>query len=144
MVRNIWLRLALTAAAVLCGCSGELQLDVPDQIAPRGGATSTVMRLRHNEFAGLMMPVKGAPMQMRVEDGPLVGAFTDPKGYAAANVPVGDRMGLYHMTVAMQDSHGRELRQFAPVYAWDARMSVVAVEYEAVEGRGTSPRSARR
>ena len=47
-------------------------------------------------------------MQMRVEDGPLVGAFTDPKGYAAANVPVGDRMGLYHMTVAMQDSHGRE------------------------------------
>jgi len=63
----------------------------------------------------------------------MVSAHTDAQGYAGLNVPVGELPGLYHLRIEMQESHGRELRQFVPVYVWDARMSVVAVEYDAVK-----------
>ena len=133
-MRTIWTMLAgLAALGTLAGCGGEYQLLVPDQLAAKGTQTDTVLRMMRNEFAGLMLPLKDAPLRCRVEDGPMVSAHTDGQGYAGLNVPVGDQLGLYHMRVEMQESHGRELRQFVPVYVWDARMSVVAVEYEAVK-----------
>jgi len=133
-MRSIWTMLAgLAGLWALAGCGGEYQLLLPDQLAAKGAQTDTVLRLMRNEFAGLMLPLKDAPLRCRVEDGPMVSAHTDAQGYAGLNVPVGDQPGLYHMLVEMQESHGRELRQFVPVYVWDARMSVVAVEYDAVK-----------
>ena len=133
-MRTLWMMLTgLAGFWALAGCGGEYQLLVPDQIAAKGAQTDTVLRLMRDEFAGLMLPMKDAPLRCRVEEGPLVSARTDAQGYAGMNVPVGDQPGLFHMRVEMQESHGRELRQFVPVYVWDARMSVVAIEYDAVK-----------
>jgi hypothetical protein len=123
----------LAGTWALTGCGGEYQLLVPDQLAAKGTQTDTVLRLLRNEFAGLMLPLKDAPLRCRVEEGPMVSAHTDNQGYAGMNVPVGDQSGLFHLQVEMQESHGRELRQFVPIYVWDSRMSVVAVEYDAVK-----------
>ena len=133
-MRTIWMMLAgLAGFGFLAGCGGEYQLIVPDQLAATGTQTDTVLRLLRNEFAGLMLPLKDAPLRCRVEDGPLVSAHTDAQGYAGMNVPVGNQPGLFYLRVEMQESHGRELKQFVPLYVWDARMSVVAVEYDAIK-----------
>lgn len=127
--------LALAGSALLWllgGCGGELRLVAPDQLAASGAKSDTVLRLLRNEFGGLMLPLKEAPLQVRVEQGPMVSARTDDKGYAALSVPVGEQPGLFHVRVDLLDNHGREFRRFVPVYVMDPKMAVVAVDYEAV------------
>jgi hypothetical protein len=118
----------------LAGCSGEYRLTVPDQVAAKDKQANTVLRLQRNEFAGVMMPVKKVAISMTVEQDRVIGAFTDNQGYAAAAVPVGGRMGKYYMLVGLQDPKGYELHRYVPLYVWDPQMSVVAVEFDALDG----------
>lgn len=127
--------LALIGASflwLLGGCGGEFQLMAPDQLAAAGSRSDTVLRLMRNEFGGLMLPLKEAPLQVRVGEGPLVSARTDPKGYAAMSVPVGEQPGLFHLKVYLLDNKGREFTRYVPVYIMDPKMAVVAVDFDAV------------
>jgi len=131
-----WLVGLLVAAGAGCvgGCGGHYLLTVPDQIAPVGGETVTVVRLQRNDFFVLAQPVDEAAIQFRIEGGPVRGAYTDKLGYAAAAVPVPDAAGRATLTASHIDYYGDEVQQAADVYVWDRDRPVIAVDMDCLPG----------
>jgi hypothetical protein len=137
------LTLACLALAMLAGCSGQYYVTVPDQVAPVGKEATAVVRLERHEFAGWRLPLKEAPVQFRVEQGPPRGAYTDQMGYAAASVPVGKTPGRFYLNVFHPDRSGDEVSVYAPVYVWDATMLVTAVDLDGLPLGGKDVDAAR-
>lgn len=110
------------------GCSGHYVFSVPDQLAPAGGEATTVLRLQRNEFAGVLLPVKNQPVQLRANGGALRGAFTDSLGYAGAALPAPKQPGVYEVSISLQDRRGDEAAAVAPLYVLAADKPVLAVD----------------
>jgi hypothetical protein len=132
----------------VAGCSGQYRLTVPDQVAPSGGATRTVVRLQRHEFAGIYFGKYDAALRFRIDEAPLRAAFTDERGYATALVPGPAEPGVYDMQVAYQDREGDEAWAQAPAYVLPAEKPVVAVDLDQLPqpggaGPAASPAAAR-
>ena len=115
------------------GCGGQYHLTAADQLAVAGGQAATVARLTRQEFWLLRRSVKQAPLRFYVDDQPQRAAFTDRKGYAAANVPVPQDPGVYQMVLAYQDLYGEEIWVQAPTYVWPEQANLAAVDLDAID-----------
>jgi len=137
--------LSAMLALAVGGCGGHYIVTIPDQVAPAGGETTTVVRLQRNDFFVLAPAVKEAALRFRVADGPERGAYTDKFGYAAAAVPVPDRPGRYPLTVSHLDIYGDEVVATGEVHVWDPNRPVIAVDMDCLPGRlfGSSAEGAR-
>ncbi|HUS92286.1 MAG TPA: hypothetical protein VM695_10575 [Phycisphaerae bacterium] len=134
MHRSWILGMAFAGVAAASGCGGDYILTVPDQVAPAGGETVTVVRLQRNDFFVLAPAVEEAAMRFRIGDGPLRAAYTDNLGYAAAAVSVPEKPGRHTMTVAHLDMQGDEAERDCDVYVWDPSRPVVAVDMDCLPG----------
>ncbi len=135
-----------------CGCGGYYVLTVPDQLAPKGGAAVPVARLQRNDFFFLALPAKKQPMRFQIYRTPQTeheppgkgkerGCSTDDLGYAAVEIPMSqepvlDRGGVYFMKVSLQDFEGEEISATVPLYVWDPKKPVVAVDADYIPGEG--------
>ncbi|RPI63003.1 MAG: hypothetical protein EHM48_03165 [Planctomycetaceae bacterium] len=126
--------LLLAGAAMLAagGCEGRYIYTVPEQIAPAGGEVPVVVRLNRSEVGPFAPPLKDAPVQFRIDDGPVRAAYTDKEGYAAAMVPAPAKEGVYFMSVYTSDKNGRWACGFTPVYVCDKNRRIVAVDLETI------------
>lgn len=113
------------------GCSGRYTVTAPDQLGPAGGEVVAVVRLERSEFSVVDQPVRGGAVRLRVADGPERGTFTDDIGYAAAPVPLPAEPGRYRMSIDHMDSReGIDVAAQVPVYVWDPKRPVVAVDFD--------------
>jgi hypothetical protein len=128
----------LIGLGVLGGCGGGYVLTAPDAVAPAGGEAPTVVRLQRKELPLVAPPAQAAPLRFRVAEGPTRAARTDKKGYASAAVPVPQTVGVFPMTVALQDVEGRETAWELRTFVWAPDRPIVAVDLEALPhgGRG--------
>ena len=133
-----------------CGCGGYYVLTVPDQLAPKGGAAVPVARLQRNDFFFLALPAEKQPMRFQVYRTPQIaheapdkgkerGCSTDDLGYAAVEIPMSEepvlgRPGVYFMRVSLQDFEGEEISVTVPLYVWDPKKPVVAVDADCIPG----------
>lgn len=126
----------LLALATLAtgGCGGHYIITLPDQIAPVGGETVTVVRLQRNDFFVLAPAVKEAALRFQIADGPERGAYTDQFGYAATTVAVPKRAGRYTMKVSHLDIYGDETVKEGRVHVWDPNQPVIAVDMDCLPG----------
>lgn len=133
-------------APVLGGCGGYYILTVPDQLASSEGELVPVVRMQRNDFFVLALAAKNKAMRFRIYptpdtsprgpgEGPLRSAGTDKTGYAGVHFsmsepPVKGNPGLYYLKVALQDIEGEELSAAVPLFVWDPKKPVVAVDFD--------------
>ena len=128
--------LTLTVCLV-CGCSGRYTVTAPDQLGWAGGHVVAVVRLERSEFSIVDRPVRDGAVRLRVADGPERGTFTDDLGYAAAKVPVPAEPGRYRMSIDHMDNReGTDVAAQVPVYVWDPKRPVVAVDFACLPDYG--------
>ncbi len=144
------LLLLFLLAPCLGGCGGYYILTVPDQLAKSDGDLVPVVRMQRNDFFVLALPSQNSAMQFRLYptantlpgapgEGPLRSAGTDKTGYAGVHFPmslppVEGTPGLYYMKVALQDPQGDEVSAAVPVFVWDPKKPVVAVDFDSLPG----------
>jgi hypothetical protein len=124
----------IAAAASLGGCEGQYTFTIPEQVAPAGDVAIVVAKLQKSEFANISPPAKNICMRFKVADGPLSAAYTDNRGYAAANVSVPAVAGRYHVVAEIMDKDGREASAFSPVYVLEVHPAAVAIDLECLAG----------
>lgn len=140
------LLLLFLLAPCLGGCGGYYILTVPDQLAKTDGDLVPVIRLQRNDFFFLALPSKNSAMRFCLYptpdtspggpgEGPLRSAGTDKTGYAGVQIPmslppVKRKPGLYYLKVALQDTEGTEISAAVPVFVWNPKQPVVAVDFD--------------
>ena len=127
----VWV-LAVGTLALQGGCTGHYIVTVPDQVAPAGGECAAVVRLQRSEIAVVALPVKGALMRLRIDDGLERGAYTDKIGYAGTPLPAPNEPGRHTLHVAHMDPEGDEVFKDVPAYVWDPNRPVIAVDMDSL------------
>lgn len=127
---------------LMAGCGGEYILSVPDQLAADNDTVTVVSRLQRSEFWTLNMPVRQAALRFRVDDGVEQAAASDELGYAAVQLAVPQKVGVYKVVVSHQDYEGEEVQRTVPFYVWNPQRKVVAVDLDSLPPRQIRQESA--
>jgi len=129
------LALCLVGGVLLSGgCGGDYVLTVPDMVAPAGGEGVAVVRIQRVDFMFVPTSVKGALIQLQVEDKPNRGAYSDAFGYAGTTLAVPDKPGRYKLNASHSDHWGDEVRAESRAYVWDPKAPAVAVDLDCLPG----------
>ena len=121
--------IVIIAGMLSCGgCGGYYTLTAGDHLAAVGGDTPVVVRLQRNDFFFLNLGAKDAVMRFRIGEGVERAAYTDKLGYAGTTVAAPVRAGRYTLTVDHMDSEGEEVGVEVPLFVWDPKRAVVAVD----------------
>ena len=124
--------LLLMVCLATSGCGGYYTMTVGDHVGPTGTEVPVVVRLQRNDFFFLNFPVKNAVMCFRVADGELRAAYTDKSGYAGTTVPTYSKPGRYTLHVDHMDAQGEEISADVPIFLWDPKREVIAVDADAL------------
>jgi len=135
--------LSVLTMAVLGGCGGQFIISAPDQVAPVGGTSAAVVRVRRTELAFLPLAVSGAALRLQIADAAPRGARSDKHGYAAALVPVPKQEGTYALTIRHQNTDGEEASASVPAYVWGSNARIIALDMDCLPEGGKEGQDAK-